>query len=52
MQALDAPSLADDGDERAGIFLTNALTGFGSPASRSRSHSRNWRRNATFAERV
>ena len=27
MQALDAP-LADDGDERAGIFLTNALTGW------------------------
>ncbi len=27
MQALDAP-LADSGDERAGIFLTNALTGW------------------------
>ncbi len=27
MQALDAP-LADDGDERAGVFLTNALTGW------------------------
>ena len=27
MQALDAP-LADDGGERAGIFLTNALTGW------------------------
>ena len=27
MQALDAP-LADDGNERAGIFLTNALTGW------------------------
>ena len=27
MQDLDAP-LADDGDERAGIFLTNALTGW------------------------
>ena len=27
MQALDAP-LSDDGDERAGIFLTNALTGW------------------------
>ena len=27
MQALDAP-LAEDGDERAGIFLTNALTGW------------------------
>ena len=27
MQALDAP-LADDGAERAGIFLTNALTGW------------------------
>ena len=27
MRALDAP-LADDGDERAGIFLTNALTGW------------------------
>ena len=27
MQALDAP-LADDGDERAGIFLTNALSGW------------------------
>ena len=27
LQALDAP-LADDGDERAGIFLTNALTGW------------------------
>ena len=27
MQALDAP-LADNGDERAGIFLTNALTGW------------------------
>ena len=27
MQALDAP-LADDGDERPGVFLTNALTGW------------------------
>ena len=27
MQALDAP-LSDDGDERAGIYLTNALTGW------------------------
>ena len=27
MQALDAP-LADDGSERAGVFLTNALTGW------------------------
>ena len=27
MQALDAP-LADDGEERAGVFLTNALTGW------------------------
>ena len=27
MQALDAP-LADDGNERAGVFLTNALTGW------------------------
>ena len=27
MEALDAP-LSDDGDERAGIFLTNALTGW------------------------
>ena len=27
LQALDAP-LAEDGDERAGIFLTNALTGW------------------------
>ncbi len=27
MQALDAP-LADDGDERAGVFLTNGLTGW------------------------
>ena len=27
MQALDAP-LADDADERAGVFLTNALTGW------------------------
>ncbi len=27
MQDLDAP-LADDGDERAGVFLTNALTGW------------------------
>ena len=27
MQELDAP-LADDGDERAGVFLTNALTGW------------------------
>ena len=27
MQALDAP-LAEDGDERAGVFLTNALTGW------------------------
>ncbi len=27
MQALDAP-LSDDGDERAGVFLTNALTGW------------------------
>ena len=27
MQALDAP-LSDDGEERAGIFLTNALTGW------------------------
>ena len=27
MQSLDAP-LSDDGDERAGVFLTNALTGW------------------------
>ena len=27
MQNLDAP-LADDGTERAGVFLTNALTGW------------------------
>ena len=27
MQELDAP-LSDDGDERAGVFLTNALTGW------------------------
>ena len=27
MQDLDAP-LADDGTERAGVFLTNALTGW------------------------
>ena len=33
-------------NERAGIFLTNALTGW-SPASRSPSHSPNWRRSAT-----
>ena len=31
MQDLDAP-LSDDGDERAGIFLTNALTGWKEPA--------------------
>ena len=31
MQDLDAP-LLDDGDERAGIFLTNALTGWEEPA--------------------
>ena len=34
MQALDAP-LADDGNERAGVFLTNALTGW-EPRCRSR----------------
>ena len=34
MQDLDAP-LADDGDERAGIFLTNALTGWESRANKS-----------------
>ena len=33
MQALDAP-LADDGNERASVFLTNALTGWGSHASK------------------
>ena len=31
MQELDAP-LSDDGDERAGVFLTNALTGWKEPA--------------------
>ena len=31
MQELDAP-LSNDGDERAGVFLTNALTGWKEPA--------------------
>ena len=31
MQELDAP-LSEDGDERAGVFLTNALTGWKEPA--------------------
>ena len=31
MQELDAP-LSDDGDERAGVFLTNALSGWEEPA--------------------
>ena len=31
MQELDAP-LSEDGDERAGVFLTNALTGWEEPA--------------------
>ena len=34
MQDLDAP-LSDDGDERAGVFLTNALTGWESRANKS-----------------
>ena len=34
MQDLDAP-LAEDGDERAGIFLTNALTGWESRSNKS-----------------
>ena len=34
MQALDAP-LSDDGDERAGIYLTNALTGWAPKENRT-----------------
>ena len=34
MQALDAP-LSDEGDERAGVFLTNALTGWEPRESRT-----------------
>ena len=45
MQALDAP-LSDDASERAGIFLTNALTGW-EPGPRSRCPFLNWRRSAT-----
>ena len=45
MQALDAP-LSDDGTERAGVFLTNALTSW-APRPRSLSLSLNWKRSAT-----
>ena len=46
MQDLDA-QLADDGTERAGVFLTNALTGWEPHTPTSRCPSRNWRRSAT-----
>ena len=46
MQDLDAP-LADSGiDERAGIFLTNALTGWEPKAHRSRCLFLNWNKSA------
>ena len=45
MQGLDAP-LSEDGTERAGVFLTNALTGW-EPRCRSRCPSRSWRRSGT-----
>ena len=45
MQDLDAP-LADDGAERAGVFLTNALTGW-EPRTTKPCPSRSSRRNAT-----
>ena len=44
MQALDAP-LADDGNERAGVFLTNALTGW-EPRAQPACRSPSWRRSA------
>ena len=44
MQALDAP-LADDETERAGVFLTNALTGW-EPRCGSRCRFPNWRKSA------
>ena len=46
MQALDAP-LSDNSDERAGVFLTNALTGWEPRGHRSRCPSRSWRRSGT-----
>ena len=49
MESLDAP-LSDDGNERAGVFLTNASPA-GSRVCRSRCLSRSWRRNATAPSR-
>ena len=46
MQNLDAP-LADDGTERAGVFLTNALTGWEPHGLPSRCPSRSLKRNVT-----
>ena len=53
MQDLDAP-LADDGEERAGVFLTNALTGW-EPTAQGKATgclSRKWRQERDRAERM
>ena len=51
MQDLDAP-LAEDGAERAGIFLTNALTGWEPHSQELVADSRTGRRSATEPKRV
>ena len=45
MQDLDAP-LADDGTERVGVYLTNALTGWEPRTDKPAALPRTWRRNA------
>ena len=49
MQALDAP-LSEKGDERAGIFLTNALTGW-EPTVQKPLPFPSWRRSGNAPSR-
>ena len=51
MQDLDAP-LADDGTERAGVFLTNALTGWEPHTTKPLPPFPNWRKSATGQNEV
>ena len=51
MQELDAP-LADDGKERAGVFLTNALTGWTAPAPQGKFDFPELKAERERAERV
>ena len=46
MQDLDAP-LADDGNERASVFLTNALTGWEPHTTKPLPFSQNSKKNGT-----